>query len=516
MTIELAAFPSGTPSREAMEWVYRHVPLVRFMRTTQKAAPLVAIGVAGLLGLAAQAGVGALRARGCRGRRWRAGLAALIALAALPLVRGTAIEKQLTWKRIPAAWTDVGRDLDKGPKPNSRALVLPGQIFANYTWGGTTDAILPRVTKRPVAVRYETPYGDPRSTDLLWTVDRLVSAGPAAARPAAAAAAPDGRRRDRHRQRRRPLRAAARSTPPQAAAELDGQGLDRRRRPTARRERSRPPAASSGPPRELPEVRRYDVGGVRGIVHVDGSGPATIVDGGAEGLAGLAAFGALPASSPILYAGRPVDGPAAPRTPRAAPRSWSATPTAAAASCRSSRRQNLGATLPAKEPLDPNQAIIDPFPDRGTDAQTVAVLKGASYVRAPNAGGLLEFPERDAIKAFDGDPRTVWSADRYYHPRSRWIEIGFEQAARRGLRRAAAAPRRERPGDRGRHQRRARQGRTTAGTAIPVRPQARRQGADHAGRRQTAAGHRPARQRRPARGRASPACTCASRCARRC
>ena len=94
-------------------------------------------------------------------------------------------------------------------------------------------------------------------------------------------------------------------------------------------------------------------------------------------------------------------------------------------------RQNLGATLPEKEPLDPNQAIIEPFPDRGTDAQTVAVLKGASYVRAPNAGGLLEFPERDAIKAFDGDPSTVWTADRYYHPRSRWIEIGFEQPSRR-------------------------------------------------------------------------------------
>ena len=41
-----------------MEWVYRHVPLVRFMRTTQKAAPLVAIGVAGLLGAG-------------RCRRWR-------------------------------------------------------------------------------------------------------------------------------------------------------------------------------------------------------------------------------------------------------------------------------------------------------------------------------------------------------------------------------------------------------------------------------------------------------------
>jgi arabinofuranan 3-O-arabinosyltransferase len=125
VTIELAAFPSGTPSREAMEWVYRHVPLVRFMRTTQKAAPLVAIGVAGLLGLAARAAWGRWSSRLPR-VALAAGLAALIALAALPLVRGTAIEKQLTWKSIPAAWTDVGRDLDANPDANSRALVLPG------------------------------------------------------------------------------------------------------------------------------------------------------------------------------------------------------------------------------------------------------------------------------------------------------------------------------------------------------------------------------------------------------
>ena len=45
--IEVAGFPNGTPAREAMEWVYRNVSALRFLRTTQKAAPLVAIGVGG-------------------------------------------------------------------------------------------------------------------------------------------------------------------------------------------------------------------------------------------------------------------------------------------------------------------------------------------------------------------------------------------------------------------------------------------------------------------------------------
>ena len=61
MVIEIAGFPDGTPARDAMVWIYRHVSVLRFMRTTQKAAPLVAIGVAGLLGLGAQPGLG----RGC-------------------------------------------------------------------------------------------------------------------------------------------------------------------------------------------------------------------------------------------------------------------------------------------------------------------------------------------------------------------------------------------------------------------------------------------------------------------
>ena len=51
-----------TPIRGRMVWIYRHVSLLRSMRTTQKAAPLVAIGVAGLFGLGASpAGSGCAR-----------------------------------------------------------------------------------------------------------------------------------------------------------------------------------------------------------------------------------------------------------------------------------------------------------------------------------------------------------------------------------------------------------------------------------------------------------------------
>ena len=156
MVIESAGFPVGTPMRDGMEWVYRNIALLRFMRTTQKAAPLVAIGIAGLLGLGRASGLGPPARAGAGAAAHRVGCVAaplaaagLIALAALPLDarhRGGAAARV---GQDPRRLDRGGRGPRRGPDRNSRALVLPGQIFANYTWGGTVDAILPRVTERP-------------------------------------------------------------------------------------------------------------------------------------------------------------------------------------------------------------------------------------------------------------------------------------------------------------------------------------------------------------------------------
>ncbi len=429
--IEVAGFPNGTPIRGLMELLYEKVLVLRFMRTTQKAAPLVAIGEAGLLGFGATYAWTLLRSRPpSRGRRAAAvlgpaALAALIALAALSLVRGTAVEKQLTWKRIPSAWTQAGHDLDRTLAPNSRAVILPGQVFAHYRWGGTVDAILPRLTRRPVAVRYETPYSDPHAYDLLYTLDDLVQQDrlyPGELRPLlglmGAGAVITGSDDDIGR--------SGAVDPETAASVLDRQGLGRPAKAYGPVRRFPAPAMELGPSGELPQVRRYDLPVTRGLVHVDTMGSPTVVDGGAAGVAGLAALGGLPRRAPLLYAGD-LSGAELRRTAAAG---------ADVVVTDSNRRQrflpeftgqNLGRVLAGDEPIDKNWAVVNPFENRGTDAQTVTALQGARYIRAPEQGGLLVFPEHAPVNAFDGDPSTVWAANRYLPPRDRWIEIGFER-----------------------------------------------------------------------------------------
>ena len=394
--IMVAGFPDGTPLRGVMDWIYHHIFVLRFMRTTDKAAPLVACGFAGLLGLGAQGLLARLRRlRPVRKKQAAilgagAALTALIVLAALPLVRGDAIDKQLSWKRIPAAWVDAGRGLDRQLPQNARAIVLPGQIFGYYTWGGTLDAILPRLTSRPVAVRYETPYSDLHAVDLLTTIDDLVQQGrllpgeltpllqligvravvtgsdddisrSGAISPAAAAGVLAGQGLGAPSRSSVPC-----STSPRPRAISDPESRCRRSAVTTsrpggescrltRRDRRR---LSTGRPRRWPTWRRL------GRCH-----PA--------------------ARSSTRATCRGVRWRS--RAPRG-PTSWLGTRIAGDCSASQSTQQNRGVTLGQADPIATGTAAINPFVPAGTDAQTVSVLQGARYLRSPTRSRATAVP----------------------------------------------------------------------------------------------------------------------------
>ncbi len=409
LVVMTAGFPEGTPLRRALNFTYNNVEAVRFLRTSYKAGPLAALGIACLAGGA----VAWLRLR----RGWAAAaVAALAVVAAWPLATGRALDTQLLNDGVPHAWSDAADHVDR-TVDDRRAVVLPGQLYAYYDWGGTVDHVLPALADKPVAVRYAVPYADLRSVDLLWTLDGLVQqrrALPGQLAPLldlmSAGVVVAGADDDRTRSGAVPAGTAADVLDQLGAA-------DRGWGPV----RPEPRAAGTlGGPRPLPRVRAWDRPSARPLVRVEPDTGFTVVDGGAEGIAALAALGPLP--DRLVYAGD-LDARELRRAGEVVVSDSNRRRVLAAARMA----QNHGATLPADEAFSPDAAVLDLFPARGTDAQTVAVLDGVAALRAPYSPAFSQFPERRPYAAFDGDLATHWQADRALLPERHWLEVTFER-----------------------------------------------------------------------------------------
>ncbi|MGZ8634198.1 MAG: alpha-(1-_3)-arabinofuranosyltransferase domain-containing protein, partial [Solirubrobacteraceae bacterium] len=415
LLVMVVGFPEGAPLRRAATFTYNHVQAVRFLRTSYKAGPLVSLGVAGLGALAVHALRPRLRAAAL------VGAAALIALACWPLARGGGLDRPLGLPDgVPAAWRDAARDLDRTLPPGRRAMVLPGQLFAFYDWGGTYDPIPPALTDRPVATRFIVPFADLRAVDLQWTADALVSqqrAVPGQLRPLldlmGVGAVVQGADDDRSRSGAVPASSAA--------GVLRALGAPARAHGPLR---TVPGAAGTlEPAARLPQVRSWSVptGGMVRVVALDG---ATVVDGSAQAITDLAAFGALRTDRALRYAGDLDD--AALRAQAKAGASFVISDSNRRRVFVAARlRGNTGWTLPAGEQLSDDAAALNPFPARGTDAQTVALLGGVASVRADFSPGFAQFPERRPFAALDGDPATAWLADRALATDRHHLDVGF-------------------------------------------------------------------------------------------
>ena len=416
LLVMFVGFPEGAPLRRAATFTYNHVQAVRFLRTSYKAGPLVSLGLAGLGALAVCALRPRLRAVAL------VGSVVLVALACWPLARGVGLDRQLGLPHgVPAAWRDAAHDLDRTLPRGRRAMVLPGQLFAFYDWGGTYDPILPALTDRPVATRFIVPFADLRAVDLQWTTDSLVSqqrALPGQLRPLldlmGVGAVVQGADDDRSRSGAVPASSAA--------GVLDALG---------------PPARAYGPRRTVPgaagtlepaarlaQVRRWNVptGGLVRVVPRDG---ATVVDGSAAAIADLAAFGALRTDRALHYAADLTEPALRAQAARGA--SFVISDSNRRRVFVAARlRGNTGWTVPAAEKLSEDSAQLDPFPRRGTDAQTVALVGGGvASVRADFSPGFAQFPERRPFAAIDGDPSTAWLADRALATDRHHLDIAF-------------------------------------------------------------------------------------------
>ena len=448
--IMAAGFPDGTQVRKAMEWIYREAWLVRFMRTTQKAAPLVAVGVAGLLGLGRPAGVGAparaaARTRPHRGPDRRAGGAG----GADPAGRAAADPRPGPGQPAQLEADPGGMD---GHRPRARPRAARELARAGAARLGLLLLQLGRHGRLDPSAGHRAPGGrcatrrrspTSHSVELLTAVDSLVQQRrlfPGQLRPLlgliGVGAVVSGSDNDLSRSGvARPglgRRRAGRPRPRGALAPLRP-ARSRTARPatSARRSSCRRCAATTCPR-------------AAGIVHVAPEGPATIVDGSAPGWSTSPRSERCPSAIRILYAAdlsaRELRSPG-----------------------RAGRRDGghrLQPAPPVRPPVRPAERRPHPARERG-HRQERRIHQPVHRVRPrrPDGRGARgrelrpDAAPRPTPRSSPSTRRwppstatssTSWVADRLAPDTEWWVEIGFERAARRALRGPAPAARRSR------------------------------------------------------------------------
>ena len=453
LLVMAAGFPEGTPLRRGRRSPTTTSQALQFLRTTYKAGPLVALGLAALGGGGAVArrcaGRAAPRARSsAAARRWsRSRVAARHAAAR--------VERQLALRRrARRRGATAAADLDARARRQPRDGRCPGQLFAYYRWGGTIDPILPALTDQP-------------GRDALHRAVRR----PALGRPAV-----DGRRRSISQRARRcpascaPLldlhgRRRPSSGAPTTTARAAAAGARRRRRAACSGALGRParaygPRARAPPARAgtldaaagLPQVRALGRCATGGIVRVLPRAPARRSSTAARAaIAELAAFGALRSRPRAALRRRPRRAASCARRPRAG---------ATFVISDSNRRRAFVAVAPARQPrrrrCPPDEAprrrrrdprpVRRPRPGRARPSRVLRRRRASS--RAASRRRSTQFPEHRPFAALDGDPATAWLADRALAPARHHLDVTFDRAARRRRRRPDAVLRQPRPGRR--------------------------------------------------------------------
>ena len=429
-----AGFPLSSPLSHALTDLYYHASPVQFLRTTYKAGPLLAISIAWLGGTALGQALTVARTRrprvlGMRLVPWApATLLVLPVLWAAPLFAGHAIDRPAAFSGIPGAWRQAMSTAARTTPADRRLMVLPGELFGWYRWGGTWTSIAPALTRRPVLIREITRFAEARASQLQDTVDDQIGQGrllpgelPSLLRLLGVGevlVAADGAR----------ARSGA-LDPARTAAELAAQpGFSRPLASFGGRRVAQPDPGFGGPPKTVRDLTLYPGPAAPGLVRVLPAQGPTVLDGDAQGIVELAGAGALDPARQLLYAGD---------TDAARLRSLTAEGARLVFTDTNRRRitvgselqANQGVTLEASDPVPREQATYGLFAGRGTDAQTVAQYSGVRYLRAPESAGFGVHPQNRAFAAFDGDVNTAWVTDAQ-SPSDRYLELGLERAIR--------------------------------------------------------------------------------------
>ena len=404
------------------------------LRSTPRAVPLIALGLAVFLGL----GLATL-ARSAP--RWAkpagVGLMALAVVGLPPLFTGGMIAANLKREDIPQYWLDAIGSFDAQPH-DTRVLEVPGIDFASYRWGNTVDPITPGLMDRPYAARELIPYGSPPSTDLLNAFDRRLQENTLDPRGVAPIARLLGvgqvvARNDLQYERYRiarpyqvmPLLGASPGLGPPT-----GFGPLGTNQPSSIAPLQDEAALRDDTGAQYQPVVAFPVDGQQPIVRTASAQQPILIAGDGEGLVGLASAGLIDGNELVQYAGSFADEPRQLNDAMNRDASLVVTDSNRRRGRRwSTLRDNVGYTEQAGEqPLrtDLTDNRLPVFPNASDDSYTVAEYPGGVSARATSYGNPISFtPEFRAANAVDGDPRTSWRTGSSSDVRGEELEFDF-------------------------------------------------------------------------------------------
>jgi arabinofuranan 3-O-arabinosyltransferase len=444
LVIAVGAHPweASTPAGAAFKaWTRSDAGLA--FRSTPRAVPLVALGLAVMLAAA----VAALSS-------WRpawhlpvaGGLLALVLANQWALFSGEMVDRNLRRdEELPGYWLDAAAAMEAGGGDQgggTRVYELPGTDFASYRWGNTVDPITPGLMDRPFVARELIPYGTAPSANLLNALDVPLQQGSFDPRSLVPVSQLMGVGTIAHRgdlqferfRTPRPRNVWHLLTSAEGLEEplTFGEGIPNEADPRLPLDDEVYFATPSEWP-DAPAVSLFDLEDPRSIVRTVSASSPTVMAGDGSGIVDWAATGGLDPDRPILYSASFTDDPGeldgllstpgaqlvVTDTNRRAARRWG------------SVRENDGYTERVEEvPLleDPADNRLEVFPGAADDAFTVTEQVGGATLSASSYGNPVSYTPSDrAARAMDGDPLTAWRVGAFDEPRGEHLEVALHR-----------------------------------------------------------------------------------------
>ncbi len=405
------------------------------LRSTDRATPLLLLGLAMLLG----AGINALAQRS---RLLALGAAALsvavVAASNPPAFNGSTVADKYTQPaKLPASTLAAAKALNH-EGAGTRVLGIPGSDFANYDYGDTTDPVYPALLNRGYVSREQVPQGSTATEDLLYALDDPMQVG--ASNPNALA--PIARLMSvgdvlvqsdlnyEHYDQPPPAQLWAQLQPtPKGLGKPACYGTPRPDHgPLPQLDEE---ALAHPNPVEPCPLEVMAVANPRPIVRTEATASPVVLDGDGEGLVAAAGAGLLANNPTVLDAGTLDQHPGQLKTALGEGATVVVTDTNRRRAFRwDTIVDEAGQTLTATQPqqTDASNSPVVLFPGAPITSYTLASYVGVHAVTASSYGDTVTYlPEDRPSQAIDGNTDTAWETGAFGQPLGQWWQVQFDQ-----------------------------------------------------------------------------------------